>query len=175
MGVHPVDEMCWHFASATDESSFYPFENSFQQPPPPNPRITRSHQVHAPLQVHTSRPLSSADEVGPVPKRLRSTSHQAEAIKLKSSKLNLDDPSNKARARPALLFANIFSSSGRRSQHAAPSRNVNSPAKGHTQPNAPTLAPRRSSRLLGGTGAKQPHQTTKVDLVLFVGISCSCD
>ncbi|KXN82599.1 hypothetical protein AN958_02450 [Leucoagaricus sp. SymC.cos] len=146
---------------ATNESSFYPLENSFQQPQPPNPRTTRSQQANAPLQVHASRPLSSADEAGPVPKRLRSTSHQAEAIKSKNNKLNLDDPSKKARARPALLFANIFSSSGRRSQHPAPSRNVNAPGKGNVQPNAPTLAPRRSSRLLSGTGAKQPHPATK--------------
>ncbi|KAJ3568883.1 hypothetical protein NP233_g5422 [Leucocoprinus birnbaumii] len=144
---------------ATNESSFYPLENSFHQPPPPNLRATRS-QVNPPLQAHTSRPLSSADESGPVPKRLRSTSNQADAIKSKNSKLNADDPSKKARARPALLFANIFSSSGRRSQHAAPSRNVNAPGKGNVQPNPPTL-PRRSSRLLSGPGAKQPHPSTK--------------
>jgi anaphase-promoting complex subunit 3 len=157
--------------SATNESSFYPLENSFQQPQPPNPRVTRSQQPpNAPFQAHTSRPLSSADEAGPVPKRLRSTSHQAEVIKLKSNKLNSDDPSKKARARPALLFANIFSSSGRRSQHAAPSRNVNAPGKGNVQPNAPTLAPRRSSRLLSGTGAKQPHPSTKVILVFILSV-----
>lgn len=150
--------------SVTNESSFYPLENSFQQPQPPNPRTTRSQQVHVPLQTHASRPLSSADEAGPVPKRLRSTSRQAEAIKSKSSKLNSDDPSKKARARPALLFANIFSSSGRRSQHAASSRNANAPGKGIVQPTAPTLAPRRSTRLLSGTGAKQPHLSTKVRL-----------
>lgn len=100
-----------------------------------------------------------------MPKRLRSTSHQAEVIKSKSNKLNSDDPSKKARARPALLFANIFSSSGRRSQHAAPSRNANALGKGNVPSNAPTLAPRRSTRLLGGTGAKQPHPLPKASLM----------
>lgn len=149
--------------SATNESSFYPLENSFQQPQPPNHRTTRSQQTNVPLQIHSSRPLSSADEAGPVTKRLRSTTHQVDAIKSKSSKLNSDDPSKKARARPALLFANIFSSSGRRSQHAASSRNANAPGKGNVQPAAPTLAPRRSSRLLSGTGTKQSHPSTKVN------------
>ncbi|KAF9452292.1 TPR-like protein [Macrolepiota fuliginosa MF-IS2] len=146
---------------ATNESSFYPLEHSFQQPQPPNHRTTRSQHPNVPPQVHASRPLSSADEAGPVPKRLRSTTHQADAAKSKSSKLNSDDPSKKARARPALLFANIFSSSGRRSQYAASSRNANAPGKGNVQPTAPTLAPRRSSRLLSGTGVKQPHPSTK--------------
>ncbi|EKM83048.1 hypothetical protein AGABI1DRAFT_111570 [Agaricus bisporus var. burnettii JB137-S8] len=146
---------------ATNESSLYPVENSFQQFQLPNLKNTRLQQVHAPHQNHASRPLSSADEAGPMPKRLRSTSHQAEVIKSKSSKLNSDNPSKKARARPALLFANIFSSSGRRSQHAAPSRNANAPGKGNIQSNVPTLAPRRSTRLLSGTGAKQPHPLQK--------------
>ncbi|KAJ3497688.1 hypothetical protein NLJ89_g10317 [Agrocybe chaxingu] len=118
---------------ATNDSSFYPAENSF---------------------LAGSRPLSSADESGPVTKRLRSTASQPEGLKSKPSKTSLDDPSKKARARPALSFANIFSSAGRRSQQTTSSRTNAALGKSNTLPSVPPAPTRRSSRLQSGTVAK---------------------
>ncbi|KAF8810137.1 TPR-like protein [Phlegmacium glaucopus] len=133
---------------ATNESSFYPLDNSYQVH-----RISRSQPTNPHSIQPVSRPLSSADEGGPVPKKLRSTSRQPEALKLKSVKSSLDDPLKKARARPALSFANIFSSSGRRSQSTTSSRTNLPPGKNNIQPAAGVVT-RRSTRLLSGTGTK---------------------
>ncbi|KAF9036594.1 hypothetical protein BJ165DRAFT_1504550 [Panaeolus papilionaceus] len=161
---------------ATNDSSFYP-DNSFQMH---RPTRSQPHNLN-PAQT-VSRPLSSADEAGPVTKKLRSTSRQAEgpvaavgvvpavALKSKTSKSSLDDPLKKARARPALSFANIFSSSGRGSQTTTSSRAANiASGKSNTNPNnnAAAQAPaggngagittRRSTRLL--SGGKQLHSS----------------
>ena len=134
--------------SAINETSLYPPDNSYQVH-----RISRSQPIS--INTHSiqpvSRPLSSADESGPVPKKLRSTSRQPEVPKSKPIKSSLDDPLKKARARPALSFANIFSFSG--SQSTTSSRANPPPGKNNTQPTA-GVGTRRSTRLLSGTGTK---------------------
>ena len=134
--------------SVINETSLYPPDNSYQVH-----RISRSQPIT--INAHSiqpaSRPLSSADEGGPVPKKLRSTSRQPEALKSKPIKFSLDDPLKKARARPALSFANIFSFSG--SQSTASSRANPPPGKNNIQPTA-GVGTRRSTRLLSGTGTK---------------------
>ncbi|KAF8892565.1 hypothetical protein BD779DRAFT_1509674 [Infundibulicybe gibba] len=141
--------------SITPNDSFPPNEHSFQQ----THRVGRLHPpIPTALQNNVSRPLSSADETGPVPKRLRSTTRQPEPPNpSKPTKQTADDPLKKARARPALLFANIFSSSGRRTQPAATSRTNAGVGKTNIPPANTNIGTRRSTRLLSGTGAKQPH------------------
>lgn len=104
-----------------------------------------------------ARPLSSADETGPVQKRLRSTTRQRsiDLAKSKPSKLVVDEPLKKARARPALKFANIFSSPGRRSQPVQNLRSVVGAGKNERHPGTNGVGPRRSTRLLSGTMSKQ--------------------
>ncbi|KAH0830598.1 hypothetical protein J3R83DRAFT_2053 [Lanmaoa asiatica] len=104
-----------------------------------------------------ARPLSSADETGPVQKRLRSTTRQrsVDLAKSKPSKLVMDEPLKKARARPALKFANIFSSPGRRSQPIQNLRNVIGSGRVERHPGSNGVGPRRSTRLLSGTMNKQ--------------------
>ncbi|PPR03934.1 hypothetical protein CVT26_001139 [Gymnopilus dilepis] len=138
---------------ATNDSPYFPPDNSFQ--------VHRTSRTQAMTTTNAgqnvSRPLSSADEAGPVTKRLRSTTQQPETLKSKTSKTSLDDPLKKARARPALSFANIFSSSGRRSQQTTSSRTNAAAGKSNTQPVAGHIPPRRSTRLLSGAAPKQPH------------------
>ena len=130
---------------ATNDSSVCPPDGSFLQPQRPNrPQASTSGTIH-----HISRPLSSADEAGPVAKKLRSTSRQP--IKPKTTKPS-EDPLKKARARPALKFANIFSSSGRRSQPTIASR-IAPTGLGKTEL-VSSVATRRSTRLLTGNGSK---------------------
>lgn len=157
------------FFRATNDSSFYPPDNSFQQAH----RTTRSQPSNTgQIPTHVSRPLSSADEAGPVAKKQRSTARQPEAIKtFKPSKLAVDNPLKKARARPALLLTNLFSSSGRRSQPTTSTRTIGL-GKSTTQPMASNIATRRSTRLLSGTGTKQPHNS-KVSCFSSAFLSCS--
>ncbi|KAM6500894.1 hypothetical protein JOM56_003908 [Amanita muscaria] len=125
-------------------------ESTFHRP--------RQKQTNAAVsQMQASRPLSSADETGPLPKRLRSTNKHADTAKQKSVKVAEDDSSKKARARPALIFANIFSSSGRRSQPATTVRSAAGSGKSNATAAAINLATRRSTRLLGGATTKQPY------------------
>jgi len=141
---------------ASSDLSFYPTDNSFQVH-----RNSRSQPTNIPTQT-TSRSLSSADEAGPVTKKMRSTAQQSEGLKSKPSKASLDDSLKKARARPALSFANIFSSSGRRSQQTTSSRTNVAPGKSNAQAASGHAATRRSTRLLSGTGPKLP--SSKVTL-----------
>ena len=150
---------------ATTDSSFYG-EPSFQEPV----RASRSQPTTLAVQPPAVRPLSSADEAGPVTKKLRSTVRQrtappsttaADTHHLKPSKSAgalpaatpapgpADDrtKSSKARARPALTIANIFSSSGRPAQNAAASSR--SHVVGLGKPTTGATA-RRSSRLQSG-------------------------
>ncbi|PPQ68934.1 hypothetical protein CVT25_009028 [Psilocybe cyanescens] len=131
--------------------TFYPFS------PEDNSYLVSRPTTNNSLVQAISRPLSSADEGGPVTKRMRSTTQQPEGLKAKSSKSSLDDPLKKARARPALSFANIFSSSGRRSQPTTSSRTNVVPGKSNAQPAAGHIPTRRSTRLQTGTGPKQLH------------------
>ncbi|KAH9946284.1 protein prenylyltransferase [Epithele typhae] len=138
---------------ATNDSSFYG-EPSFVAPI----RASRSQPTNMAVQPPAVRPLSSADEAGPVTKKLRALVRQRKAPPaptdsqpaLKSSKsagkvpaappAAADRPkSSKARARPAPTIANIFSSP-RRSNHAV---NVGKPGSG-------AGGTRRSSRLQSG-------------------------
>ena len=125
---------------------FYPPDNTFQQAH----RTTRSQPSNtgAP-QAHVSRPLSSADEAGPVAKKQRSTAA------IKPGKLMVDEPLKKARARPALFTTNIFSSVGRRSQPTTSSR---APGLGKsTQSIASNIGICRSGCLLSSTDETTPE------------------
>ncbi|KAK0197270.1 hypothetical protein F5146DRAFT_1014772 [Armillaria mellea] len=117
---------------------------------------TQSSTQASSSQTHFSRPLSSADEAGPVPKKLRSTRQPEPSKHSKSLKQNGDDPQKKARARQGFPFSNLFSSSSRRSQQS--SRITAVPGK---IGNAASNATRRSTRLLSGAGTKQPKPSTR--------------
>ncbi|KAI0831089.1 protein prenylyltransferase [Trametes gibbosa] len=153
---------------ATSDSSFYG-EPSFQAPI----RASRSQPANLVVQPPAVRPLSSADEAGPVTKKLRSTARQrpaptsttaAESHPLKPSKsagalpAAADDRprGSKARARPALTNANLFSSSGRSAQNTAASSRLQ--ALGTSKPAAGT-GTRRSTRLQSTTGRKLAVKT----------------
>ncbi|KAG1877793.1 hypothetical protein DFJ58DRAFT_752720 [Suillus subalutaceus] len=141
-----------HDSIATNEPFFHT-ENSFLHPPPRNSKFEPAGP--GPSQP-AARPLSSADETGPVQKRLRSTiRHKStETVASKPSKLTMDETSKKARARPALKFANIFSSPGRRSQPVISSRPVAGGGITKNERGNAAVAPRRSTRLLSGTTSK---------------------
>ncbi|KAH9934878.1 protein prenylyltransferase [Fomitopsis serialis] len=155
---------------ATADSSFYP-DASFIQPM----RASKSQPAALAAHPPAVRPLSSADEAGPVTKKLRSSVRQRTAppssnaadlnMNLKPSKSagallpRVDDrsKSSKARARPALTNANTFSSSGP-AQTAATSRlHAAGAAIGkHSREQQPAAGPgtRRSTRLNSGTSSK---------------------
>ncbi|KZT28557.1 TPR-like protein [Neolentinus lepideus HHB14362 ss-1] len=116
-----------------------------RQPPP-----QASQPNHPPM----SRPLSSADESGPVQKKLRSGTLQRAGGEAKSPKPS-DDRSKKARARPALILANFFSSSGRNSQSKTThTRNASGALKSDREQ---SIGTRRSTRLLSGSSNKSTH------------------
>ncbi|GLB35381.1 putative anaphase-promoting complex, cyclosome, subunit 3 [Lyophyllum shimeji] len=116
---------------ATNDTSFYP-DNSFQQVH----RVSRSQPTNTgPIQAPVPRPLSSADEAGPNPKRQRSTARLPEAAKNSlPSKLNVDDPVKKP---------------------TTSSRTAGVVGKSNNAPPVSNVATRRSTRLLSGTGTKQ--------------------
>lgn len=173
---------------ATVDSSFNA-ENSFMQAPI---RPSRSQPAQMAVKAPAVRPLSSADEAGPVTKKQRSHARQRTAppastlvgvvgtsagagagvdTRMKPSKsagsllLEADDrsKSSKARARPALTIANIFSSSGRHAQTAATSSRSHAVGggvgKSNREQHAATgiAATRRSSRLMSGSGTTKTH------------------
>jgi len=109
----------------------------------------------------SSRALSSADEGGPAPKKIRSKMRgpekETKTVASKSVAAADDARSKKARARPALTLVNLFSSAGRRPQPTATSSR-HAPAAGSRSDrdgNAPGGATRRSARLMG-TGSRPP-------------------
>jgi anaphase-promoting complex subunit 3 len=122
-----------------------------------------------------SRALSSADEGGPAPKKLRSTIRGVE--KAPKSVAAADDArSKKARARPALTLVNLFSSAGRRPQPTVTSsRHV--PAAGSRSDrdgNAAGGGTRRSARLMS-TGSKPPIPSKVSSLLsLMTGQQLDC-
>ena len=154
------------YDSATSDSSFYG-EPSFQG----FMRASRSHPTTLAVQPPAVRPLSSADETGPVAKKPRSTRQRGapppssapttvtdnNPPPLKKSALSIfqstedrsskNSTTSKARARPALTIANIFSSSGRSAQNAAPSSKPSTLGIGKPASGAGT---RRSTRLQSG-------------------------
>ncbi|KAI0078189.1 protein prenylyltransferase [Panus rudis PR-1116 ss-1] len=155
---------------ASTESSFFP-DDSFNI----GLRPSRSQPATSlAVQPPAVRPLSSADETGPVAKKPRSgrqrnappsstTSDNTNARPSKSAGALSQgaeelSKSSKARSRPVLTVANIFSSPGRRAQRAATSSRSNtagaSKAAREQQPAVPAIT-RRSSRLLSGNKDKQ--------------------
>ncbi|KAJ7285681.1 hypothetical protein C8J57DRAFT_1285528 [Mycena rebaudengoi] len=146
---------------ASSDMSGYPPDITFQQVHPPAGRS--QPPVPGSSQLHTSRPLSSADEAGPVAKKLRSAAHQPEMARTsKPLKLAVDEPLKKARARPALKFANFFSSSGRPSQPPIPSRTASAAGKSNNHNLASSTATRRSTRLNSGPSSKLPYGSKHV-------------
>ncbi|KAA1471266.1 TPR-like protein [Dentipellis sp. KUC8613] len=150
--------------NATNDSFAYPPENSVLQAHTRPPRFQ-------PIPTQPSRPLSSADETGPVPKKLRSSGARQRAGEFgtkmtKSNTAPVDDArSKKARARPALTLANIFSSSaGRRSQSAAAtsSRNAGGAAGGKSDREASNAITRRSARLMSSSSSSSKPLVGKV-------------
>ncbi|KIM65304.1 hypothetical protein SCLCIDRAFT_112905 [Scleroderma citrinum Foug A] len=139
--------------SLVTNDSFFRTENTFLQP---LPRTIRTENAPAGPSQLPVRPLSSTDESGPVQKRLRPTTRQRsiEITKSKSSKVIVDEPLKKARARPALTFANIFSSPGRRSQPVQNSKTIIGTGKNERTLGNAVLGPRRSTRLLSGASNK---------------------
>ncbi|KAI6166981.1 TPR-like protein [Pisolithus thermaeus] len=101
-------------------------------------------------------PRDPFHESGPVQKRLRPTTRQRsiEATKTKTSKAIVDEALKKARARPALTFANIFSSPSCRSQPVQNSKTTIGTGKNERNLGNAVLGPRRSTRLLSGTSNK---------------------
>jgi len=93
-----------------------------------------------------------------VTKRQRSVGAPQRSVdvpKPSSSQVLIDERLKKARTRPALTIANIFSSSGRRAQSVATSSRLNTKAH-REQPQNSGFATRRSTRLLGGATHKNP-------------------
>ncbi|KAI0262925.1 hypothetical protein BC834DRAFT_367675 [Gloeopeniophorella convolvens] len=121
----------------------------------PEVSLLQAHQRAKGAAMFSSRALSSADEGGPAPKKLRPTTRGTD--KATKPVLPADDArSKKARARPALTLVNLFSSSaGRRHQSTAvSSRNVPvAGSRSDREAGAPGLGTRRSARLMG-SGAK---------------------
>ncbi|CDO70710.1 hypothetical protein BN946_scf184798.g25 [Trametes cinnabarina] len=162
---------------ATSDSSFYG-EPSFQAPV----RTSRSQPANLAVLPPAVRPLSSADEAGPVTKKLRFTAVAGDAgarqqpappeatataqaggggggappqtVKsvgaLPAGAADDRANSSKARARPALTNANLFSSPGRPTQTAAASSRSHIVRK----PSAVPSATRRSTRLQGRGGSR---------------------
>ncbi|KAH9028166.1 TPR-like protein [Lactarius hengduanensis] len=105
----------------------------------------------------SSRALSSADEGGPAPKKLRATTRGVEKASNKLVAAADDARSKKARARPALTLVNLFSSAGRRPQPTAVSSRHVPVAGGRSDRDgsAQGVGTRRSARLMGN-GNKPP-------------------
>lgn len=120
-----------HDSIATNEPFFHT-ENSFLHPPPRNSKFEPAGP--GPSQP-AARPLSSADETGPVQKRLRSTIRQksTETVASKPSKLTMDETSKK----PVI------------SSRPVAGGGITKNERGNA-----TVAPRRSTRLLSGTISK---------------------
>ncbi|KAI0290448.1 TPR-like protein [Russula brevipes] len=123
----------------------------------PEMSILQNHQRIKGAVMLASRALSSADEGGPAPKKLRPTTRGVE--KASKSVAAADDArSKKARARPALTLVNLFSSAGRRPQPTATSSR-HAPTAGSRSDrdgNAAGGGTRRSARLMVGGGNKPP-------------------
>ena len=163
-----VDFAALRFHRSTIESSFAA-EDSFAYRPIPASRSQPG--LSGMVQPPALRPLSSADEMGPVAKKPRSTTRQRAPPSSTAADTNMQtsksagallqgvadgrSKSSKARARPALTIANIFSSPGRRVQHAATSSRSNATtAKSTREQAAASALTRRSSRLQLGAASK---------------------
>ncbi|KAI9508481.1 TPR-like protein [Russula earlei] len=130
----------------------------------PEISLLQAHQRVKGAVMLTSRALSSADEGGPAPKKIRSTARGAEketkSVASKSVAAADDVRSKKARARPALTLVNLFSSAGRRPPQSTATSSRHAPAAGSRSDRdgnaaAPGGGTRRSARLMG-TGSRPP-------------------
>ena len=148
---HPYSKSV--YSSATNDS-FYQSEISIIGSQLRPPQLG----VQAPGLI--PRPLSSAEETGPVPKKPRSLSRTAvtaDTEKLKQSNAGVETRSKKARARQVLTSSNSLSPPSHK--HAPSTRNKQSTAatirvsknEAPTANNAP-VGSRRSTRLLSGAG-----------------------
>ncbi|KAF9069684.1 hypothetical protein BDP27DRAFT_1222171 [Rhodocollybia butyracea] len=144
----------------SNDSPFRFADTTFQQAH----RSSRSQPtVSGTTQQHVTRPLSSADEAGPMPKKLRSTAPQHVLKPSKPLKLSIDDPLKKARTRTALISSsNSFLSSNNCSQPSTTSRVV--PIATKSSGGNLNVITRRSTRLLSGIGSRHP---SKVCLLLL--------
>ncbi|KAI0062242.1 TPR-like protein [Artomyces pyxidatus] len=123
------------------------------------PEISVLQAHHRPKAV--VRALSSADEAGPVPKKMRPSTSRSrigeaapKASKVVPSAAAEDARSKKARARPALTLVNIFSSSaGHRSQATATSSRNAVASSSKSERDSSNSGTRRSARLMG-SGSK---------------------
>ncbi|KAG8217544.1 TCP-1/cpn60 chaperonin family-domain-containing protein [Butyriboletus roseoflavus] len=120
--------------SLVTNGSFFQADGHFLQQMAP--RGLRMEDAPAGPSQPPARPLSSADETGPVQKRLRSTTRQrsVDLAKSKSSKLVVDEPLKKP-------IQNL--------------RSVVGAGKNERHPGNNGVGPRRSTRLLSGTMSKQ--------------------
>ncbi|KAF7304666.1 TPR-REGION domain-containing protein [Mycena kentingensis (nom. inval.)] len=140
--------------------SFQPQDTTFQQ-------VASARSQHA----NASRPLSSADEAGPVAKKLRSAAPHAESSRsTKPPRLTVDEPQKKAGARPSqyfLPFSSLTLSPPRHGQPMAlaimsqcppPDGTLAQPA---LRPQNRTIAPRFAGFFynLNGAGYMQQQQT----------------
>ncbi|KAF9792339.1 hypothetical protein BJ322DRAFT_1206970 [Thelephora terrestris] len=143
---------------ASTDASFLEQDDSILQQRKPTRAQRPTNTLGQPVGT---RPLSSADE-GPATKRPRSVGVSQRSVdipKPSSSRVLIDERSKKARTRPALTIANIFSSPGRRAQSVTTSSRLNT--KTHReQPQNLGFATRRSTRLLGGA----THKSSKAGL-----------
>lgn len=79
--------------SGSNDSSFYAADTTFQHAP----RTTRAQSgLAASVNPAISRPLSSAEETGPVQKKLRSTGRLPESIRGSKGQKPPDEPIKKA-------------------------------------------------------------------------------
>ncbi|KAH8117541.1 TPR-like protein [Phellopilus nigrolimitatus] len=146
--------------SIATNDSFYP-DNSILAPL----RTTRAHAAGVP-----PRPLSSAEETGPVPKKPRSQTRQAAASEKDKSKqgAGADVRSKKARARPVLVSANPISSKpslpsrNTTSTRGAQSTNTRTGRSENTVMAPPSMASRRSARLLSNNAAGDKQKSHNV-------------
>ncbi|KAI5123272.1 hypothetical protein M0805_009294 [Coniferiporia weirii] len=116
------------------------------------------------------RPLSSAEETGPAPKKPRSQTRQPAALEKDKLRLGAgaDARSKKARARPVLVSANPISSEPSLPRNPLHARGLQTATTktGRSENNAmapPSMASRRSARLLSnsGVGDKQKSHNVK--------------
>ncbi|KIK59869.1 hypothetical protein GYMLUDRAFT_44345 [Collybiopsis luxurians FD-317 M1] len=131
----PVPPLGPRDSLASNESSFRFADTTFQQAH----RISRSQTTVPGSTQHVTRPLSSADEAGPMPKKLRSTAPQHALKPSKPLKLPIEDPLKKPLA------------SSKAGISAAKSIGVNN------------VITRRSTRLLSGAGSKHSSKALTRD------------
>ncbi|KAF7322845.1 TPR-REGION domain-containing protein [Mycena chlorophos] len=140
--------MPFRMAPMTNESieiSFYPQDTTFQQVHPPG----RSQP-----QPNSSRPLSSADEAGPVAKKLRSAAPQAESSKSsKPTKGLVDDASKKP--------SSSSRAGGSSSNHVGVASSTTGTRRSARSNSGTTSKPGYTSKTTARGRRRQPAQATR--------------